>query len=131
MVNKMEKKTMENQEFRRWYDKDPIIQKAMRILETSNDKLQIQVAINLIKVIIEHSIENNVYTSIDDIISAVEEGRSEKGSARWYDIDNTLRTSIQMLENCTPEMQEKIAREIASLVTKIFKSDDDEDDMYI
>lgn len=122
---------MANQQARRWYDKDPILQKAMNILETSDDKLQIQVAINLIKVIIEHNIEENVYTSIDDIISAVEFGKSEKGNGRWYDIDNTLRTAIQMLENCNPEMQGKIAKEIASLVTKVFKNDEDEDDLYI
>lgn len=117
---------------RRWYDRDPILSKAMRILETSDDKFQIQVAVNLIKVIIEHNIENNTFTSIDDIILAVEDGRIEKGNARWYDLDNTLRTAIQMLESCPPEMQGKIAHEIASLVTQKLKdSDEDEEDIDI
>ena len=117
---------------RRWYDRDPILSKAMRILETSDDKFQIQVAVNLIKVIIEHNIENNTFTSIDDIMSAVEDGRLEKGNARWYDLDNTLRTAIQMLESCPQEMQGKIAHEIANLVTQKLKdSDDDEEDIDI
>ena len=105
-----------NNQCRRWYDKDPILSKAMKILETSDDKFQIQIAINLIKIIIEHNIQNNSFMSVEDIMNAVEEGGSEKGNARWYDIDNTLRTSIQMLENCPADMQGKIAREIADLV---------------
>jgi len=111
---------------RRWYDRDPVLSKAMKILETSDDKLQIQVAINLIKVIIEHHIEENAYTSVDDMIKAVEVGKLNKGSGRWYDIDHTLRTAIQMLENCSQEMQSKVARQIASLVKEHFCEQEEE-----
>jgi len=112
--------------YRRWYDKDPVLSKSMRILETSDDKFQIQMAINLIKIIIEHNIEANSYTTIEDIMAAVEEGRIEKGNARWYDIDNTLRTAIQMLENCSLELQNKIAKEMAELVVKKLKNTDED-----
>ncbi len=120
----------DNKNNRRWYDKDPILSKAMKILETSDDKFQIQVAINLIKVIIEHNIENSTYLSVDDIMTAVEEGRCEKGNARWYDIDNTLRTAIQMLENCSADTQEKIAKDIADLVRRKFRNPSDDGDYY-
>jgi len=114
---------------RRWYDRDPILSKAMRILETSDDKFQIQVALNLIKVIIEHNIETNTFNTVEDILKAVEEGRCEKGNERWYDIDLTLKTSVQMLENCPEEMQSKIARSIAELISdKLENSYDEEDD---
>jgi hypothetical protein len=114
---------------RRWYDRDPILAKAMRILETSDDKFQIQVALNLIKVIIEHNIESNEFKTVEDILSAVEEGRCEKGNERWYDIDLTIRTAVQMLENCTEDVQLKIARNIAELITEKLKDDyDGEDD---
>ncbi len=121
----------ESNKNRRWYDKDPILSKAMKILETSDDKFQIQIAINLIKVIIEHNIENSTYLSVDDIMMAVEEGRCGKGNARWYDIDNTLRTAIQMLENCSQDTQEKIARDIADLVRRKFRNPSDDGDYYI
>jgi len=114
---------------RRWYDKDPVLSKAMKILETSDDKFQIQMAINLIKIIIEHHIQDNEYASVDDILNAFEEGKSEKGNERWYDIDHTLRTAIQMLENCSPDMQGKIAQDIANFVTQKLK--DDEEDLDI
>lgn len=103
---------------RRWYDQDPVLSKAMSILETSDDKLQIQVAINLIKVIIEHNVENNIYTTIDDLIAAVTESDSERRNARWYDIDRTLKTAIQMLETCPQSMYSKIAHNIADLISK-------------
>ncbi|MEI8390742.1 MAG: hypothetical protein WCG23_12770 [bacterium] len=114
---------------RRWYDRDPILSKAMKILETTDDKFQIQVALNLIKVIIEHNIESNAFNTVEDILSAVEEGRCEKGNERWYDIDLTIKTSVQMLENCSEEMQSKIARSIAELINdKLQNSYDDEED---
>ncbi len=114
---------------RRWYDRDPILSKAMRILETSDDKFQIQVALNLIKVIIEHNIESNSFKTVEDILKAVDEGRCEKGNERWYDIDLTIKTSVQMLENCSEEMQSKIARSIAELISdKLQNSYDDDDD---
>lgn len=106
---------------RRWYDKDPVLSKAMRILETTDDKFQIQIAINLIKIIIEHNIESDSFSSVDDILKAVEEGRCEKGNERWYDLDNTIRTAVQMLEHCPDEMQSKIAREIADHITEKLK----------
>ena len=114
---------------RRWYDRDPILSKAMKILETTDDKFQIQVALNLIKVIIEHNIESNAFNTVEDILSAVEEGRCEKGNERWSDIDLTIKTSVQMLENCSEEMQSKIARSIAELINdKLQNSYDDEED---
>ena len=114
--------------FRRWYDRDPLLSKAMKILETSGDKFQIQVAINLIKIVIEHKIENNTLTTVEDIMRAVEDGKTEKGNSRWYDIDQTIRTSIQMLENCPEEMQEKISHEIAAMVTEKIQSAEEDMD---
>lgn len=114
---------------RRWYDRDPILSKAMRTLETSDDKFQIQVALNLIKVIIEHNIESSEFKTVDDILSAVKDGRCEKGNERWYDIDLTIKTAVQMLENCNEATQSKIARSIAELINdKLRNSYEEEDD---
>ena len=43
-------------QYRRWYDKDPILQRSMQTLENSDDESQIKIALNLIKIIIEHNI---------------------------------------------------------------------------
>ena len=34
------------QQYRRWYDKDPVLSSAMKTLEQSDDKTQIRIALN-------------------------------------------------------------------------------------
>jgi len=102
---------------RRWYDRDPILSKAVKIIETSDDSLQIQIALNLIKIIVEHNIDDESYSSMDEIIESANEGQ-EVGTSRWYDIDDTLRTAIQLLKGCSEEMQGKLAQDIATIVAE-------------
>lgn len=105
---------------RRWYDKDPVLSSAMQTLEHSDDETQIKIALNLIKIIIEHNIENSEFEAVEDIISAVEAGVEENRNNRWYDIDATLKTAINMLQNCPEVTQSIIAKEMAKMViTKI------------
>ena len=57
---------------RRWYDKDPVLSSAMKTLEESDDETQIKIALNLIKIITEHNIEDSQYEDVSDIISQTE-----------------------------------------------------------
>jgi hypothetical protein len=111
--------------FRRWYDKDPVLSSAMKTLEETNDESQIRISLNLIKIIIEHNIENSEFEAVEDIISAVEAGVEENSkNNRWYDIDSTLRTAMNMLQNCPEETQKVIAKEMAKLVVDKIKEED-------
>ena len=116
------------QNYRRWYDKDPILSKSMSTLEKSDDETQIKVALNLIKIIIEHNISENTFTSVEDMMSSVEDGFVEKGQSRWYDIDTTVRTAINMLENSPLPVQKAVAKEMAKMVVDKIKEDKDEQD---
>lgn len=114
---------------RRWYDRDPLLSRSMKTLEETDDETQIKVALNLIKVIIEHNIESNEFEAVGDILAAVEEGVEGRGNARWYDIDKTVRTAITMLENSSEHIQNIAAKEIAKMVVdKIKENKDDQDD---
>lgn len=117
-----------SQNYRRWYDKDPILSKSMSTLEKSDDETQIKVALNLIKIIIEHNISENTFTSVEDMMSSVEDGFVEKGQSRWYDIDTTVRTAINMLENSPAPVQKAVAKEMAKMVVEKIKEDKDEQD---
>ncbi|MBQ4122900.1 hypothetical protein IJD44_04160 [bacterium] len=110
---------------RRWYDKDPILSKSMKTLEASDDETQIKVALNLIKIIVEHNISFSEYTDVNDIIVAVEEGMDERANSRWYDIDRTVRAAINMLESSPPEVQKILAKEMAKIVIEKIKEDKD------
>ena len=115
--------------YRRWYDKDPLLSKTMQTLENSSDETQIKVALNLIKILIEHNISENTFSGVEDMISAVEDGLVEKGNNRWYDIDTTVRTAIHMLENSPAPVQSAVAKEMAKMVVDKIKEDvDDVDD---
>ena len=120
---------MENQYFSRWYDKDPVLSMSMRTLANSSDENQISVALNLIKVIIEHNIQDNKYENVEDIMAAVEDGRIQRGHSRWYDIDSTVRTAIQMLEKCSPETKKKVAIDMAQLVIEKIIQDEDKEEL--
>jgi len=113
---------------RRWYDRDPLLARSMKTLEETDDETQIKVALNLIKIIIEHNISTNEFEAVGDILTAVEEGVEGRGNARWYDIDKTVRTAITMLENSSEQVQLIAAKEIAKMVVnKIKENKDDED----
>ena len=113
---------------RRWYDKDPILSSAMKTLEESNDDVQINVALNFIKIITEHNISNSEYESIDDIISSTEDILETTKKGRWYDLDSTLRTAITLLQNCPDATKSVIAKEMAKNVIEIIKKEEELDD---
>jgi hypothetical protein len=114
--------------YRRWYDKDPVLSEAVRTLEETDDQTQIRVALNLIKIIIEHNIEDEKFEAVDDIISAVGSGLDDNRRGRWYDIDATLRTAMNMLQNCPADTQKIIAKEMAKMVVDQIKKDEDEEE---
>lgn len=113
---------------RRWYDKDPVLSQAVRTLEHSDDQTQIRIALNLIKIIIEHNIEDEKFEAVEDIINAVGSGLDDDRKGRWYDIDSTLRTAMNMLQNCPEATQHVIAKEMAKMVVEKIKTDDSDDE---
>lgn len=113
---------------RRWYDKDPVLSQAVETLEKSDDETQIRIALNLIKIIIEHNIEDERFEAVEDIINAVGSGLDDNRKGRWYDIDSTLRTAMNMLQNCPAATQHIIAREMAKMVVDSIKKEEDVDD---
>ena len=113
---------------RRWYDKDPVLSQAIETLEHSSDETQIKVALNLIKIIIEHNIEDEKFETVDDIINAVGSGLEDNRKGRWYDIDSTVRTAMNMLQNCFEATQRIIAKEMAKMVVDKIKTNKDDEE---
>ena len=99
---------------------------AVSTLEHSDDDTQIKIALNLIKIIIEHNIEDEKFEAVEDIINAVGSGLDDNRKGRWYDIDTTLRTAMNMLQNCPQATQHLIAKEMAKMVVDKIKTDETE-----
>lgn len=119
----------EEDQYRRWYDKDPILAKSMHTLEASDDETQIKVALNIIKIIVEHNMAYSEYSDVDDIITAVEDGLDPSLNNRWYDIDKTVKVAITMLESTPFETQKVIAKQMAQMVINKIKEDKDEEEV--
>ena len=117
----------DNKDYRRWYDQDPVLSSAMQTLKETDDESQIKIALNLIKIITEHNLSENEYSSVDEIISATEEGLKRTKLERWYDIDATLRTAISLLQNCPANTRSMIAKEMAQMVVERFENNGEED----
>ena len=117
----------DNKDYRRWYDQDPVLSSAMQTLKDTDDESQIKIALNLIKIITEHNLSENEYSSVDEIISATEEGLKRTKLERWYDIDATLRTAISLLQNCPTSTRSMIAKEMAQMVVERFDNNGEED----
>lgn len=113
---------------RRWYDKDPVLSSAMETLEDSGDDTQIKIALNLIKIITEHNIEDSRYEEVSDIINATEVDLATQKRNRWYDLDETVRTAISMLQNCPDDTRHTIAVEMAKMVVEEIKKNEEDDD---
>ena len=111
---------------RRWYDKDPVLSQAVSKLEHTDNETQIRIALNLIKIIIEHNIEDEKFEAVEDIINAVGSGLDDNRKGRWYDIDTTLRTAMNMLQNCPQATQHIIAKEMAKMVVDSIKKEEEE-----
>lgn len=109
---------------RRWYDKDPILSKAMNTLENSDDQIQLRIALNLIKIVIEHKIEQADFTSVDDLIASVKDASNynDAQNSRWYDLNETVRAAMLMLQNCPADLQQKVTKDIAELVSRIIQA---------
>lgn len=109
----------------RWYDNDPVLQRALGQLHQATDKQQAQVALNIIKIVVEHQLEEQGNLAIEDLDSALPYRRSwddHRQHRRWYDMHETLSSAIQLLGDCPEDLQVKIIPSIAQMIEKTIQS---------
>ncbi len=109
----------------RWYDNDPVLQRALGQLHQATDKQQAQVALNIIKIVVEHQLEDQSNGAIEDLDSALPYRRSwddHRQHRRWYDMHETLSSAIQLLGDCPEDLQVKIIPSIAQMIEKTIQS---------
>lgn len=105
----------------RWYDQDPILARAIEQLRNAENKHQAQIALNIIKIIVEHQIELETDLPVEDLDSALnyrsatESGRRHR---RWYDLHETLSSAMQLLHDCPDDLQQRVIPVIADMIEK-------------
>lgn len=105
----------------RWYDEDPVLSRAIEQLRHAPDKHQAQIALNIIKIIIEHQMEDQSDVTLDDLDDMLKHGgceRAEDGRnrRRWYDVNETLASAMTLLQDCPEDLQQRVIPSIAYMI---------------
>lgn len=104
--------------YQRWYDADPALSQALASLRGASDKYQAQLALNIILIIVEHQIEGETLTSVDDLIGVLSKSKQDSHGRlrRWYDLNATLRSAMQLLHDCPDNVQQTVIGSIGNMI---------------
>ncbi len=102
----------------RWYDRDPALHQALDTLKQAPDKYQAQIALNIIIIIIEHHIESATLTNVDELVGFLQQSRlgQKPRYRRWYDVNETLRSALKLLDECPEDVQHHVIPAISQMV---------------
>ena len=91
------------QEFKRWYDHDPLLLKVINILKDYQTELKEQAVVflgNLEKKVSKEAIDK-YYHMVKPI----------NGGSRWYDKDPIISKTVELLRVVPQEVQQKVAKD--------------------
>lgn len=119
-----------NTHFNRWTDQDPALARALEQLRKAPDRYHAQVALNIIKVVLEHQIEQqfdetasgvspfeeNVDVVVQNLLQTASTRLDPQQRRRWYDANESLRSAMQLLKDSPDEIQQVIIPTIARMI---------------
>ena len=97
---------------RRWYDDDSELSRIVSKMEYSSDEIKTKVAMLIIKIIINRKVLSLEYENIDALLDAIYAGYNDTRRTRWYDVNSTVRTAMQMLHDLPYDTRMSVAEEI-------------------
>lgn len=103
----------------RWYDTDPALKGALEQLRAASTHHQAQIALNIIKIIVEHQMENETNLKVEDLNNALPSPSSSEDHRRhrrWYDVHEALNSAIQLLLDCPPDLQQRLIPSIIQVI---------------
>jgi hypothetical protein len=111
----------------RWYDADPVIPRALAQLRQASNPQQAQIALNIIKVILEHQLADQQAVEVDTLEGSVmtylqttEYSHTSHPPnvklRRWYDTSQTLSAAINLLQECPEDLKPSVIPTIAKMI---------------
>ncbi len=91
------------QEFKRWYDFDPLLLKVINILENYQNELREQAEIFLKSV--EEKVSKEAIDKFYDMVKPI------NGGHRWYDKDQVISKTVELLRVVPVDIQKKVANQ--------------------
>ena len=99
------------QEFRRWYDNDPILKEALELLRLQTDDTKSAAAQYII------SLQEQVASDVIERIYEIVQQFSGKGN-RWYDQDPVMLKAVEILRQADPKTQRVAALKLLLALEK-------------
>ncbi|MGD9581186.1 MAG: hypothetical protein AB7V50_07425 [Vampirovibrionia bacterium] len=93
--------TQKGKKFKRWYDHDPLLLEVIDMLRFFKEELKLQAEVFMSK--IELQVEPEIIDKFYNTVKPYENG------TRWYDTDELLSKTIELLRVVPPEAQRKAA----------------------
>lgn len=121
---------------KRWYDRDPALAKALESLRVASSWFHAQVALNIISVIVEHRLEElqkkHSFTAEElhqhqHFLENAKAYVMPSYGKRWYDVNETLQSAIQLLKDTPDDIQKQIIPSIALVIEQAIARDLNED----
>jgi hypothetical protein len=101
---------------RRWYDKEPVLAKALDELRHASTSYQAQVSLNIMKVIVEHRTEAALQEPAENLEQTLTANPNATQRRRWYDTDQTLQAAMQLLQDTPEDLQTTLLPNIAQMI---------------
>ncbi len=98
------------QEFKRWYDHDPLMLKVINILKDYQDELRVQAELFLAN--IESKVSKEAVNKFYFMVKPL------NGGSRWYDNDPVISKTIELLRVVPLDVQKKVAQEFIDTLKK-------------
>ncbi len=89
-----------SQQYKRWYDHDPVLLKVIDLLKNYQDELHSQAIVFLQK--IEEKVSRETIDKFYDLVKPV-------NGNRWYDKDPIISKTVELLRVVPPEIQKSAA----------------------
>lgn len=109
------------EQFRRWYDSDPILKEALELLRLQPDDTQQEAANFIIE--LQENVAAEVLEKVYEMVSQYQEN-----GHRWYDKDPVLLKAVELLRQAPPHIQRVAAKKLLTeLESKSFEDAETEE----
>ena len=108
----------EQKQYRRWYDKDPILREALELLKLQSDAGNSDDATSEFIIKLQQEVAKDVIDSVYNMVTKY----AGKGN-RWYDNDPVMLKAVELLRVAPPETQSTAA---LKLLTALEMNNSDE-----
>ncbi|MBQ2871872.1 hypothetical protein IJE86_09230 [bacterium] len=98
-----------SQQYKRWYDHDPVLLKVIDLLKNYQEELKSQAVVFLEK--IEEKVSKETIDRFYEMVKPV-------NGNRWYDKDPVISKTVELLRVVPPEIQKSAAEAFIETLTK-------------